>query len=330
MSMAKYVLKRVLFMLLTFLIIISICFVLIRLLPNDPPQLFGKDMQLVLNQRFRQGLIDKDGNAIPLMTQYFNFLKKTIIGFNWGISEKLYLGQECFKVFVEKLPSTILVNAYSSLLAVPLGLMLGIYAALKKNKWQDHVISTGVMVLVSVPSYVYAFLIQYFLCFKWRINGQPLFPLLMEAGTDYFSWAMFKSMFPAVLALSLSSIAGYARFTRAELTEVLTSEYLLLARTKGLTRAQTTVRHALRNAMVPIFPSIISEVIAVLGGSLIIESIFGVPGVGALYVKSITALDYNFFLLLSGFYTIIGLVAGIVVDLSYGFIDPRIRMGSKK
>jgi ABC-type dipeptide/oligopeptide/nickel transport system permease component len=82
--------------------------------------------------------------------------------------------------------------------------------------------------------------------------------------------------------------------------------------------------------MVPIFPSIISEVIAVLGGSLIIESIFVVPGVGPLYVNSITSLDYNFFLLLSAFYTSIGLVAGIVVDLSYGFIDPRIRMGSKK
>ena len=82
--------------------------------------------------------------------------------------------------------------------------------------------------------------------------------------------------------------------------------------------------------MVPIFPSIVSEVILVLSGSLIIESIFVVPGVGPLYVDSITALDYNFFLLLSSFYTLIGLVAGIVVDLSYGIIDPRIRMGSKK
>ena len=82
MATAKYVLKRVMFMLLTFLIIISIAFILVRLLPNDPPQQFGKDMQLVLNQRFRQGLIDKDGNPIPLMTQYFNFLKKTIIGEN--------------------------------------------------------------------------------------------------------------------------------------------------------------------------------------------------------------------------------------------------------
>ena len=325
MSMTKYVIKRVLFMLLTFLIIISIAFVLIRLLPNDPPQQFGKDMQLVLQSRHRQGLIDKNGNPIPLIVQYFNFLRKTLIGFNWGLSEKLYFGQSCFEVFVSKLPSTILVNAFSSLLAVPLGLLFGIYAALKKNRWQDHVISTGVMVLVSVPSYVYGFMIQYFLCYRLK-----LFPVIMNAGTDYFDPDMLRSMFPAVLALSLGSIAGYARFTRAELTEVLTSEYLLLARTKGLTKYQTTVRHALRNAMVPIFPSIISEVIAVLGGSLIIENIFVVPGVGALYVESINTLDYNFFLLLSGFYTIIGLTAGIVVDLSYGFIDPRIRMGSKK
>ena len=325
MDMAKYVLKRIVFMLLTFFIIISMCFILIRLLPNVPVQQFGKDMDLILQRRVRQGLMDRDGNPIPLMVQYLNFVKNTIIGGDWGVSETLYIGQDCFKIFVSKLPNTILVNAYSSLLAVPTGLLLGIYAALKKNKWQDHLISTGVMVMVSVPSYVYAFLIQYFICFKLKI-----FPLVMESGTDYFTWSMLRSMMPPVLALSLSSIAGYARFTRAELTEVLTSEYLLLARTKGLTRAQTTVRHALRNAMVPIFPAIISEVIYVLSGSLIIESIFVVPGVGPLYVNSITALDYNFFLLLSAFYTLIGLTAGIVVDISYGIIDPRIRMGSKK
>ena len=325
MNTAKYVLKRVLFMLLTFFIIISACFILIRLLPNETATMFGKDMQLVLQSRYRQGLTDINGNPIPLMEQYINFVKNTLIGGNWGTSEKLYFGQNCMDVFRSKLPATVLVNMYSSLLAVPVGLMLGIYAALKKNKWQDHVISTGVMVMVSVPSYVYAFLVQYFLCFKLK-----LFPLVMEAGTDYFSWAMVRSMLPAVLSLSFSSIAGYARYTRAELTEVLTSEYLLLARTKGLTRAQTTVRHALRNAMVPIFPSIIAEVIYVLSGSIIIENIFVVPGVGNLYINSITALDYNFFLLLSAFYTLIGLTAGIVVDISYGIIDPRIRMGSKK
>lgn len=325
MDTLKYVAKRLVLMVVTFFIIISVAFLLIRLLPNDSPTMFGKDMQLVLMGRYRQGLVDINGNPIPLGTQYVNFLKNTLLGGNWGVGEKMYTGLSCVQVFVDKLPNTILVNLYSTLFAVPLGLLLGIYAALKKNKWQDHVISTGIMVGVSVPSYVYAFIIQYFLCFKLR-----LFPLVMEPGTDYFSWRVFSSMIPAVISLSFGSIAGYARYTRAELTEVLTSDYLLLARTKGLTRAQTTLRHALRNAMVPIFPSIISEVIYLLSGSIIIENIFVVPGVGNLYINSITSLDYNFFMLLSAFYTLIGLVAGIVVDISYGIIDPRIRMGSRK
>lgn len=323
--MFKYIVKRVLFMLFACFIIISMCFILIRLLPNVPAQQFGKDMSLILQRRVRQGLVDKDGNAIPIMKQYWHFIERTIIGGDWGVSEALYIGQDCFGIFLSKLPSTMLLNVYAMLVSVPLGMIFGIYAALKKNKWQDHVISTGVMVFVSVPSYVYAFLIQYFLCFKLQ-----WFPLMMNAGTNYFTWSMFKSMLPAVLALSLGTIAGFARYTRAELTEVLTSEFLLLARTKGLTRAQTTVRHALRNSMVPIFPMIIGEFIGIIGGSIIIEAIFGVPGVGSLYINSVTALDYNFFLLLSGFYTLIPLTAGILVDISYGIVDPRIRMGSKK
>ena len=325
MNTAKYVLKRVLFMLLTFFIIISACFILIRLLPNETATMFGKDMQLVLQSRYRQGLTDINGNPIPLMEQYINFVKNTLIGGNWGTSEKLYFGQNCMDVFTSKLPATVLVNMYSSLLAVPMGLMLGIYAALKKNKWQDHVISTGVMVMVSVPSYVYAFLVQYFLCFKLK-----LFPLVMEAGTDYFSWAMIQSMLPAVLSLSFSSIAGYARYTRAELTEVLTSEFMLLARTKGLTKAQATVRHAMRNCFVVVVPAIFGEFIGILGGSLIIERIFSIPGVGGLTLAAINGRDYPIFMLTTVFYTAIGLVAGLVVDISYGFIDPRIRMGSKK
>ena len=151
----------------------------------------------------------------------------------------------------------------------------------------------------------------------------------MDGGYDYFSWSMFKSMLPAVLSLCLGSIAGYARFTRAELSEVLTNDFMLLARTKGLTRGQATFRHAMRNSMVVIFPSILSEFIAVLSGSLLIESMFSVPGVGKLYLDSITSQDYDFFMLLSGFYTLVGLLAGIVIDISYGFIDPRIRMGAR-
>ena len=316
--MVKYVLKRIALMFFVFFSILTICFVLVKLLPVIDAAQFGKDMNLIKQRR------ELLGYNKPMLVQYAIFLKRSVIGMDWGISEALYRGQEVWDIFVSKLPATIMVNVYSMLFSVPIGLALGIYAALKKNKWQDYVISTAVMVFISVPSYVYALMVQYFLCFKLE-----LFPLQMDAGYDYFSWSMIRSIIPAVLALGFGSIAAYARYVRAELSEVLTSDFMLLARTKGLTRAQATIRHAMRNSMVPIFPMILGEFVAILSGSLIIEKIFGIPGVGQLYVNSITALDYNFFMLLSAFYTLIGLSSGIVVDISYGFIDPRIRMGER-
>ncbi len=319
--MVKYVIKRILLMLMVFLVIISMCFVLVKLLPSKPAEQFGKDMALI---ELRRELL---GYNKPLIEQYMIFIQRSLLGMDWGISETLYVGQDVWTKFMEKMPATVVVNVYTMIFSVPLGLIFGIYAALKKNKWQDHFISTAVMIFVSVPSYVYAFLVQYFLCFKWQI-----FPFQMKAGYDYLSWETFVSLVPAILSLGFGTIAGLTRYVRAELTEVLTSDFLLLARTKGLSRAQTTVRHALRNAMVPIFPMILGEFIGIMGGSLIIEGIFGIPGVGPLYVDSITTTppDYNFFMLLTAFYTLIGLASGIVIDLSYGFIDPRIRMGSKK
>ena len=139
-------------------------------------------------------------------------------------------------------------------------------------------------------------------------------------------------MIPAILSMSFGSIAGFARYTRAELSEVLTNEFMLLARTKGLTKAQAIARHAMRNAMVPIFPMILGEFISIMSGSLIIERMFTIPGVGELYIGAVQAQpapDYNFFMLLTIFYTLIGLLAGIVIDISYGIIDPRIRMGAR-
>ena len=320
MYMFKYIMKRIGLMLMTFCIIMVMCFILIKMLPIVITVQIGQDADILKAQLEARGYYD------PIFVQFVNYLRRIFLFGDFGIGVNMpeFRNQPVWDVFVSQLPPTVLINVYSSLFAVPLGLGLGIYAALRKNKWQDHTISTLVMVLISVPSYVTAFLLQYLICFRW-----DLLPLTMQSGYDYFTWDMFKSMLPAVLAMSFGSIAGYCRFTRAELTEVLTGEYLLLARTKGLTKKQSIFRHALRNAMVPIFPMIIGEFISVLSGSLILEQIFSIPGVGRLYLNSINSLDYDFFMLLSGFYTFIGLAAGIVIDISYGFIDPRIRMGAK-
>ncbi len=319
MYLFKYILKRIILMLFTFLVIITLCFIFIKLLPNIPAEQFGKDMALIMQRR------ELLGYDLPIMEQYWRFWKYAFQGY-FGTSEVLYIGQDVWKVFVQKIPFTVAVNIYSILISIPLGLILGIIAALKKNTWIDHLISTGVMVIVSVPSFIYAFLVQYVLYFKLGWSSAT-----MNATQGAFSWVGFTSMIPAILSMSFGTIAGFARYTRAELTEVLTSEFMLLARTKGLTKGQATVRHAMRNAMVPIFPMILGEFVSIMSGSLIIEQMFSIPGVGKLYVSSIQATppDYNFFMLLSAFYTLIGLAAGIVIDISYSIIDPRIRMGAK-
>ena len=316
--MGKYVLKRIVLMLFTFLIIISMCFILVKLLPNKPAKQFGKDMQLI--EMRREAL----GYNKPLLEQYVIFLRRSLIGQDWGVSEVLYLGQDVWGKFIEKMPATVIVNAYTMLISVPLGLLLGIYAALKKNKWQDQLISTLVVIFVSTPSYVYAFLVQYFLCFKLK-----WFPFQMNAGYDYFSWSTFVSIVPAVMSLGFGTVAGLTRYTRAELTEVLTSDYLLLARTKGLTQSKAVIHHALKNAMVPILPVIIGTFLGVMGGSMVLERIFAIPGVGDLTLKALSTLDYDLFVGTAMFYTLIGLLAGIVTDLSYGFLDPRIKMGER-
>ena len=308
-------------MVFTLFIIVTMTFILVHILPREMPT--DKTQAAAIAARW-----EALGYKKPVLTQYGIYLKNIFTKWDFGTSWYIAPRKPALDVLTSRILPTVLVNLYSMIISVPLGIALGVYAAIRKNKWDDSLISTLVMVFISVPSYVYAFLVQYFLYFK--LGWLPLTMYsLADAGGSYFTGKMFVSMIPAVIALSFGSIAGYTRFVRAELTESLTSEYMLLARTKGLTRAQATARHALKNAMVPILPSILSEFIGLLSGSMIIERIFSIPGVGQLYIRSLNLFDYDVFMMDCVFYTFIGLLAGIVLDLSYGFIDPRIRMGER-
>ena len=314
-----YIAKRLALLALTFLVIATACFFLIKLLPLPAIKEQGRDVALILQRR------EALGYGKPLYIQYFLYWKHVLQG-DLGLGEQMYVGQEVFSIIADKIPYTVCFNLYAVLLAIPIGLTLGIFAALRKNKWQDHLISTLVVLFISVPSYVYAFLVQYFLCYR-----TGLFPLTAASRQEVALWSlpMLRSMFPAVLSLAFGTIAALTRFTRAELADAMTGEYMLLARTKGLSRPQLIARHAFKNAMVPILPMILGEFVGILGGSLIIEGIFAIPGVGSLYTTAISLRDYNFFMALTFFYTLIGLLSSLLVDLSYGVIDPRIQMGER-
>lgn len=313
--MLKYVLKRFGAMLLTLFLVMVLSFMIIRLMPMNifenpetPPEIQKKlQDRLHLNE--------------PIVVQLVYFLKNVVTEFDFGTSVKIQPGNDVFGIIASRIPPTVVLNIFSLVISIPLGLIAGTVAALKRNTWVDTVISVLIVIFISVPSFVFASLMQYLFTFKWN-----LFPTLYNATAADFG-TRFYSMILPILALALGPIATIGRYLRGELIENLSSEYLLLARTKGLTRAQATVRHAFRNSLIPITNTLIGLLTGIMGGSLVIEKMFAVPGMGGMLVNSISVGDHFLTVALLIFYSAISLVTILIVDLSYGIIDPRIRVG---
>lgn len=318
--MLKYTLKRIGLMFVTLFIILSLAFIMIQFTTSFEKRVIiykMSDPKMSMEEAEEYGR--RMGWDDPILVKYFNWLGGVVQG-NWGVSVVYEVGQNPWVILTRFIPFTMSINIWSLLISIPLGFLFGILAALRKNKPIDYIINFFVMIFISVPSFVFVT----FLMINAKNMGLPT----QFRPIDQATW---KDYVIPVISLSIGPIASLTRYTRAELTEVLTSEYLLLARTKGLNRFQSTVRHALRNSMVPLVPMIISNFIGIMFGSLVIEQIYGVKGVGGILLNAIseTNPDHDLAMAALAFYTIIGLATTLVVDLSYGIVDPRIRMGAK-
>ena len=349
--MWKYVLQRIALILFTAFIILSLTFILIKLLPPGTPAGFPSSVQSFYLKQVNLGyMLDFEtpteglGNMLyswtdtanvshyiyqrPVMDQYISWLVNIFTKWDWGTSTNVSVGQSAMVIILERLPVSVEINIITSCIAVPIGFGLGIWAALKKNTITDGVISTIIVIFISIPSFiVITFTI---LILAYKLHWLPSqWPSVLASPAERAAGFVIP-----VFSLSMGTICSYARWVRAELTEVMSSEFLLLARTKGLTRKQAIVRHALRNSLVPIFPMLIGEIIGALSGSMILEQLYGIPGIGTLYITALgtpgKTTDYNVLMVDMALVTMIGLFAGLLVDLSYGFVDPRIRMGAKK
>ena len=346
--MWKYIVKRLLLAAVTIFIILSLTFILMKLLPFQKVIGTPEVVHSYFLSQVHDGFVvmfDHEVTAkefgellykypeknpveffyqTPVMTQYFSWIKNIFTEWNWGVSTYIQPNVRAVVIIGQFLPTSISINVWSVVFSVPLGIGLGIVAALKKNKATDNIISTLVMIFISVPGFVLITFCIY--TFAYQLHWLPT---QWPNSTDPLDMRILGYIIP-VFVLSFGSICGYCRYVRAELCEVMESEYLLLARTKGLTKRQAIIRHALKNAMVPIFPAILGEIIGLLGGSMILENLYGIQGIGRLFVTALSAEDYNVLFVDMALFTTIGLVAGVFLDLSYGFIDPRIRMGAKK
>lgn len=310
-DMVRYILSRLLAMAITLFVIISLSFFVIRLMPGnifDHPDL-PPHISLLLEERM--------GLGRPLYVQYFNFVRNVMRG-DFGTSLVLRPALPVFQVVRERVGITMLLNLMSLAISLPLGVLAGTLAALNKDKIPDHLVSIFVVLFISVPSFVFAALLQYLLTFLI-----PIFPAIYMPGNAV-------SLTLPVVALSLGPMAVVARYLRGELIEVMSGEFMLLARAKGMSRGQAVARHALRNSCVPLVNVIVPMFTGIMAGSLVVERIFAVPGMGGIMVDAINAGDDQLTIAVLLFFSIISLSTVLIMDISYGLLDPRIKIGGKK
>ena len=306
--MKKYMLKRILTSLFTLLAILLVLFILMQLMPGSP---FNDEK---LNDDQRLALYAKYGLDQPVVVQFFKYVGNMLKG-DFGVSYNISKNTPISQLIQTRLPISIRIGGFAVGIGAVMGLVLGLIAAIKHDTIWDSLATVISVIGVSVPSYVFALALSYSLGFKLE-----WFPMLYSAKEAFQS-----SVLPSV-ALSMFTMASIARFTRSEMLEVLGSDYMLLAESKGISGSALIFRHALRNALIPIIPVLAPLIVDLMTGSLVVEKIFAIPGVGSLLVTAIQSNDYNVVIALSFIYSAMYIGIMLVVDILYGIIDPRIRL----
>jgi oligopeptide transport system permease protein len=308
MFLRKYLLKRIGISLATLLAILLILFLMLEFMPGSPfnDEKLTADQVALLNAKYG---LDKS-----VFIRFFNYVRNMLTG-DFGVSYAISKNTPISTLLQARLPISMRIGGQAVLLGSFVGLVLGIIAALKHNTIWDTATTVISVLGVSLPSYVFALALSYFLGFKLR-----LFPLLYSINTPLES-----SVLPTI-ALSMFTVATIARFTRTEMLEVLGTDYMLLAESKGISGIRLIVRHQLRNALIPVVTVLAPLIVGLMTGSLVIEKIFSIPGIGSLLVTAIQSNDYNVIVAIAFIYSAMYIVIMLVVDILYGVIDPRIRL----
>lgn len=309
--MKSYIFKRLLISIFTLLAITLVLFVMLQLMPGSP---FNDEK---LNDEQRAVLNAKYGLDQPIYVQFGRYVAN-LCKLDFGVSYNISKNTPISQLIQTRLPISIRIGGMAVSMGAVIGLILGVVAALNHNKWLDSLCTVISVLGVSVPSYVFALGMSYLLGFKYSI-----FPMLYDK-----SQPLVSSIMPSI-ALGMFTMASIARFTRNEMLEVLDSDYMLLAESKGISGAPLIVRHALRNALIPIITVLAPLIVDLMTGSLVVEKIFSIPGVGSLLVTAIQSNDYNVVIALSFIYSAMYIGIMLVVDILYGVIDPRIRVSKE-
>lgn len=310
-SYGKYLLRRLLYMVLTLFIIITVTFLLLQFLPGTP---FAN--QDLLTAKQLELLNEKYGLNQPFLQRYATYLGNVIKG-DFGYSFQ-FNNLPVTQIIADRAGPSMQLGLQAMILGTTVGTLLGVIAAVKQNTWIDTLTSIFAIGGRSVPNFVFAVILQF------------IFAVWLSVLPIAFWREGFRSTILPTLALSISPMAEAARFVRTEMIEVLNSDYIELARAKGFAGIYIIFKHALRNALIPLLTIIGPVTAGLMTGSLVIEQIFSIPGIGEQFTKSILVNDYPTIMGITIMYSSLLIVMILIVDILYGIVDPRLRMGGSK
>ena len=304
--MAKYITKRIIYMFLSLFLIASFTFILMKMLPGSP---LASATKLSIEQR--EVVYEKYGLNDPIPVQYVRYMGNLAKG-DFGVSFQ-YKNADVTTLIVKKLKYSAILGAQALIFGTLIGIVLGMIAALKQNTVWDYGSTIIAILGISIPSFVFAVLLQY--VFSVWLEWLPV-----------GLWEGWKSSILPSIALAMGPIAIAARFIRTEMIEVLSSDYILLAKAKGANWFEIAFKHAFRNALIPLITVLGPLAAGLLTGSLVVEQIFAIPGIGEQFVTSISTNDFSIIMGTTMFFSVLLIVIILIVDILYGVIDPRIRL----
>lgn len=307
-STLKYIGKRLLISAVTLFLILLLLFLMVHFLPGSPinNEKLSDAQRAVIEAKYN---LDK-----PLLVQFVLYVRDMFTG-DFGVSMNLYKDMPVASLVGNAAKLSFTFGLVAVIVGTLIGMALGVFAALHRNTIWDTIATVLSVIGVSIPSFVFALLIL--IVFASDLKILP---------TAYSSSKPITSAIMPIAALSMGVIANVARFTRTEMISVLNSEYMTLAKAKGLSRKTLIFRHALRNALIPVITILGPILVNLMTGTMVVEQICTVPGLGKLLVNSIQSSDYNIILACSFLYAAMYIIMMLIIDIAYGIIDPRIRL----
>ncbi len=312
--MLKFVIKRILSAVPVLLIVISLVFFMMRIIPGDPARLILGDeakQEDVDALRERMGLND------PLGIQFLNYLKDIVKG-DWG--DSLQNHKPVFKNIRDHLEPTILLTLYASTLAIIVGIPFGVLAAKKRNSFLDYTLTTTAVFGLSAPSFWVGLMMVFYVGVRLRWFPVQGYTPIASGG---LRGALYSLTMPAI-ALSIQYLSSFTRYTRSMMLDVMNNDYIRTARAKGLAERKVYYKHALKNALAPVITTVGFAIAGMLGGATITETVFHIPGMGRLAYQSLMRRDYTQEQAIILFVAIIFVFTNILLDIIYKLLDPRI------